>query len=308
MYKLTYHLSALKFFIVAGRSHSFSEAAKKLNVTQSAVSHQIRKLESLLGVSLFERMPDGVSLTREGEIYLEKISEAFTLISNATDVIRGNSAHRELIINSLPSFSASWLVPRLSQFNYLHPDILITLQNSISPLDASMASFHAAIRVGPAPGKTYPSHAARIDLKIVESWKDVDCYHIADDRLVPILPKSIDSDKISNPKTLVKMPLIHNGNRPRAWYDWAKYYEVSVSKYGETYGHFFLAIQACRQGRGVALIPDILLNNWKSNEFRIFNEFSIRSKGDYMLIIPCSYNTKTSAIDFKKWIMSQIPH
>jgi len=80
-------LNGLRAFEAAARHLSFKHAATELCVTAGAVSQQVKGLESSLGISLFDRLPRGISLTPEGEAYLEAISEAFDLISEATDQV-----------------------------------------------------------------------------------------------------------------------------------------------------------------------------------------------------------------------------
>lgn len=115
-------LNSLRAFEAAGRLLSFTRAAGELNVTQAAISHQIRSLEENLGVKLFRRGHRGLLLTDAGQAYLPDVREAFQRLAVATERLRASDAAGTLAVSVLPSFAARWLVPRLTQFRREHPD------------------------------------------------------------------------------------------------------------------------------------------------------------------------------------------
>ena len=119
-------LRAVHCFESVARNSSFSLAAEELNVTQSAVSHQIRLLEDYLGESLFIRQGRKLSLSDTGTRYLEDISPAISSIAMASQKVReGDKGSIRLAIYS--SLAVKWLIPRLSDFKRLHPEIDLTL-------------------------------------------------------------------------------------------------------------------------------------------------------------------------------------
>lgn len=119
-------LRAVHCFEVVARNLSFSLAAEELNVTQSAVSHQIRLLEDYLGESLFIRQGRKLSLSDTGARYLEDISPAISSIAMASQKVReGDKGSIRLAIYS--SLAVKWLIPRLADFKRLYPEIDLTL-------------------------------------------------------------------------------------------------------------------------------------------------------------------------------------
>ncbi|MFT4269008.1 MAG: LysR family transcriptional regulator [Xenophilus sp.] len=119
-------LGALRCFVPAGRLLSFTKAAKALNLTQSAVSQQIRYLEDRLGHRLFRRESRGLALTGDGLVLLESVGNAFAAIEET--LARLNVAEAPLQVSCVPSFAMHWLMPRLAEFQRHHPHISIRLQ------------------------------------------------------------------------------------------------------------------------------------------------------------------------------------
>src|SRR5688572_21595084 len=115
-------LSFLRAFEAAGRTGSFRAAALMLNLTPSAVSHAIRKLEQVLGIPLFERDTRHVHLTHEGEVLMRHVSRAFDELRRGMDVV-STRGPKLLRLHCAPSFAAQWLTPRLGDFLKKHPSL-----------------------------------------------------------------------------------------------------------------------------------------------------------------------------------------
>src|ERR1700730_14584530 len=111
-------LHALRAFEAAARHLSFARAAAELNLTPSAISHQIRHLEESLGRRLFERRPRSLELTPLGKVYFPLVRNAFEQLAQATALIGGAGPERSnvLTISCMPSFAMVWLIPRLPSF------------------------------------------------------------------------------------------------------------------------------------------------------------------------------------------------
>ena len=109
-------LKALQVFASAARHLSFTQAADELFVTQAAVSHQIKALESHLGVQLFKRHNRTLSLTDAGQRYLPDVERAFDTLKVATESLLSQGEAQHLTISMLPSIATRWLVPRLGKF------------------------------------------------------------------------------------------------------------------------------------------------------------------------------------------------
>src|ERR1700744_996474 len=114
-------LNGLRAFEAAARHLSFTNAAAELNVTQTAISHQIRRLEQELGIRLFVRQNRALSLTAEAKDYLPVIRSAFNDLRLATDRLLRKDNEHVLTVSTLASLAAKWLLPRLSSFQEEHP-------------------------------------------------------------------------------------------------------------------------------------------------------------------------------------------
>src|SRR5712664_3773698 len=141
-------LNGLRAFEAAARHLSFTQAASELNVTQTAISHQIRRLEEELGIRLFVRKNRALSLTPEAREYLPGIRAAFNDLRLATDRLLRKGDDNVLTISTLASLAAKWLLPRLSSFQEVHPDIDVRITTSTGLVDFGSGDVDAAIRYG----------------------------------------------------------------------------------------------------------------------------------------------------------------
>src|ERR1700686_50015 len=128
-------LNGLRAFEAAARHLSFTQAASELNVTQTAISHQIKRLEQELGVRLFVRQNRALALTPEAKDYLPGVRAAFNDLRFATDrVLRRDNDH-VLTVSTLASLAAKRLLPRVSAFQGAYPDIDVRITTSTTLVD-----------------------------------------------------------------------------------------------------------------------------------------------------------------------------
>lgn len=146
-------LNALRAFEAAGRHESFSRAAEELNVSHSAISRHVRGLEDRLGTQLFADAAPGVALTPEGRAYLERVTPALDVISEATETI-GEAPSGQVVVNSDPIFALQVVAPALGAFADEHPDIEVRLIASAALADIDRYEADMAIRF---------VHAGRLD-------------------------------------------------------------------------------------------------------------------------------------------------
>src|SRR5690349_20161927 len=123
-------LTGLRAFESAARLGSLAAAATELGVTPGAVSQQVKRLETMLGVRLFDRGAHSLALTETGQRYLPVLSEAFDAIAAATAKL-GNGTERAVVELTIPAiFAAGWMLPRLEHFHAAHANIELRLRNS----------------------------------------------------------------------------------------------------------------------------------------------------------------------------------
>ncbi len=140
-------LKALRAFESAARTCSFTRAAEELNVTQTAVSHQVKVLEDWIGFRLFRRLHNALVLTEKGELYLPTVREAFDRLRESTERLKGLEVGAVLTISALPNFALRWLIPRLPRFQARYPAMRIKLLTAPRALNALYDEIDVAIRL-----------------------------------------------------------------------------------------------------------------------------------------------------------------
>jgi LysR family transcriptional regulator, glycine cleavage system transcriptional activator len=139
-------LRALRAFAEVARVGSLAEAARRLHVSPSAVSHLLRDLEAALGFALFAGRGPGAALTEQGMRLAGRLGGAFEAIELAVDEVRHHSG--DVRVSTLTSFSTLWLVPRLARLQAQRPDMRLLLATGMRPVDLAAEPFECAIRYG----------------------------------------------------------------------------------------------------------------------------------------------------------------
>jgi DNA-binding transcriptional LysR family regulator len=119
-------LHLLRSFSEAARLGSFSRAAEALNVTQSAVSQQIRQLELQVGTTLFQRVGRQITLTDFGRVYLQLIGAPIAALEEGHTALRGMTGRSSIVLRLSRSFGSQWLAPRMPDLARRYPDISVT--------------------------------------------------------------------------------------------------------------------------------------------------------------------------------------
>ncbi|MCW5749393.1 MAG: LysR family transcriptional regulator, partial [Alphaproteobacteria bacterium] len=141
-------LGAIEAFAAAARARSFTEAARELNLTTSAVSRRIAALEAALGARLFHRFNRALRLTAAGEKYLAAIAPAIDTLHAAGAALRPVTRGARLTICALPSFAALWLLPRLADFGATHPAIDLRIATAPRAPEAGRGDIDLAVAIG----------------------------------------------------------------------------------------------------------------------------------------------------------------
>ncbi|MBC8445492.1 MAG: LysR family transcriptional regulator [Rhodospirillaceae bacterium] len=142
-------INALRAFQASARSLSFTKAALELNVTQGAVSHQVKGLEDRLGVKLFLRVRQRLQLTQQGKGYLPFVRQALDLLEAGNAYLETNEKSGILTVSVSPNFATKWLVPRLGDFIATHPEIELRISASTQHVDLARSDIDMAVRHGP---------------------------------------------------------------------------------------------------------------------------------------------------------------
>ncbi|MDR6491849.1 LysR family transcriptional regulator of beta-lactamase [Paraburkholderia terricola] len=141
-------LNALRAFESSARHLSFTRAAFELNVTQAAVSQQVRMLEERLGTALFKRLPRGLAMTDEGLALRPVLTDAFDRIEAVLKRFEGGHFHEVLTVGVVGTFAVGWLMPRLKSFRDAHPFVELRLLTNNNLVDLATEGLDFAIRFG----------------------------------------------------------------------------------------------------------------------------------------------------------------
>jgi len=230
-------LSCLVAFEAAARRLNFAAAANDLNLTPSAISHQIAKLEEFLAVRLFERTARNVELTDAGENYLKRIGGALATISAATDNAR-KGVRNTLHVHATPSFASLWLMPRLKDFAEAHPGISLSLSSSVQHSDFSNGLVDIDIRYG------------------TPNWPQLRVEAITEEKITPLAsPEFIKRHGIQTPDDLLQVPLIQSTVSVVQWSQWFASRDIgnNPNVFAFKFDRAFMTLDAAVQGLGVAL-------------------------------------------------------
>jgi LysR family transcriptional regulator, glycine cleavage system transcriptional activator len=235
--------ASLRAFSRSAHGLSFKRAAVELHLSPSALSRQIQGLEAHLGVKLFRRLNPGLELTEEGERYLVVVDAVLEQLFAAQDALAPQL--RPLRVSTLQSFSESWLVPNLADFERAHPEIHVEIEATLRYADFARDPVDVAIRFGRGP------------------WNGLHSEPLVDLRFFPVASPALVASEpgLRAPADLAHHTLIHGQQTPGAWSAWLRAAGVPdlEPKRNVTYDHVALALAAAEAGQGVALSTPILV-------------------------------------------------
>ncbi|RVG22231.1 LysR substrate-binding domain-containing protein [Sinorhizobium meliloti] len=236
-------LLALRAFAETGRHGSIKRAAEAMGVTSGAVSQQLRLLEERIAASLFFRTRYGVELTEVGAKVHLSILRAFDQIESGLDALEASCAAQSVTVCTVPSFAASWLVPRLGHFTTLHPEIEVRVEASSALVDLQKRRVDVAIRHG------------------LGDYPGLEAIHLMAPELIPVASPRLlaEGPEINEPGDCLAYPLLQDSDRSD-WRLWLKAFGVDGDpriERGQAFDEDFLLIRAAEAGQGIALVRDI---------------------------------------------------
>lgn len=278
-------------FEAVARRRSFALAAAELHLTASAVSHQVARLESHLGVRLFERSAHGVRLSAAGEQYLARVGGALSAIAAATEDLR-QGVRNSLFVHSAPSVASLWLMPRLRAFAEAYPDISLNL---------SAAHTHSDFELGQAD----------IDIRYgVPQWGDLVVEPLFEERIVPLAaPAFIKEHRLKRVEQLLEVPLIQSNVSVVQWSDWFAAFSDrrAPDRFPVRFDRAQMSLDAATQGLGVALESATIagLHLAESKLRPIFGlEKAIRVKAHFA-VYPARHAKRPAVEAFLHWLHAQ---
>lgn len=279
-------LNALRAFESTARLGRMTAAADELGVTYSAISRQIRGLEDMLALPLFEGPRNRLAPTEAALALLPDLTEAFDRIETALNRVTGQE-RRVLDVSCLGTLTMRWLIPRLSRFQTLHPGIEVRLSSDDGPVDFRRQRIDVAIRVGRG------------------GWGTATVLPLFEDRVGPVLsPSLLPSAGLTRPQDLPGLPLLHTRTRPSAWPDWFRNNGITYENGGRRFEHFYFMLEAATAGLGAAIAPEVLVRDDLAAG-RLIAPFGFTPSGQsYVALIPPDSGKDARA--FLAWLENTI--
>jgi LysR family transcriptional regulator, glycine cleavage system transcriptional activator len=284
-------LNGLKAFEAAARSESFTRAAEELNVTQGAVSHQVKALEDTLGLKLFRRERQRLILTEAGHGYLTVIRLALDQIAVGTERLLQRQESGALTVSTSPDFAAKWLVNRLSRFAEKCPDVDLRVSATTHYVDFARDDVDIAIRHGDG------------------NWPGLDVQRLYSERLFPVCsPKLVAGrNRITKAADLLKFPLLRLEDAK----NWTRLLEAAGVKAtvppGPVLNRASMLIDAAIDGQGIALARTALAA-WDMINGRLVRpvDVSLRMANTYWIVCAKSVSTVPKIAAFRNWIFAEV--
>ncbi|WP_153770756.1 LysR family transcriptional regulator [Labrenzia sp. CE80] len=229
-------LNALRAFEASARLGSFTKAGLELRVSQTAVSHQVKALEALLGISLFERLPRGVALTDEGQTLLPVLSDAFRRLSATLSRFEDGNFKEVLTVGTVSTFANGWLIRRLDDFADRHPGVDLRLKTNNNRADLMEDGLDYFIRFGDG------------------AWHGTNAVHLTAAPFSPVCAPQI-ADRLARPEDLLNETLLRS-YRVNEWNQWFLMAGVPLPPVrGWMFDSSIAMAGAAAQGAGVGLVP-----------------------------------------------------
>ncbi|RAI01619.1 LysR family transcriptional regulator [Acuticoccus sediminis] len=280
-------LNALRVFEVAVRQGSFTRAAVELRVTQAAVSHQIARLEDLLGKTLFLRTSAGLVPTDEGRALFPVLEHGFDAMARTLDRISGGHHVEVLKVGVVTTFALGWLMPRLPAFQRAHPEIDLRLSTHNNRVEIGREGLDMAIRFG------------------VGSWPGVEALPLLETPMSPLCAPSVAA-ALHHPEDLAQQTLLRS-YRSDEWPRWfAEIGAICPPLTGPVFDSSLALAEVAAGGAGVALLPVAMLSR-HLEEGRLVQPFGHTvSTGRYYLTHPADRAVTPAMSGFSDWLRSEL--
>lgn len=288
-------LRAIQAFEQTARFGNVARAAEVLDLTPSAVSHQLAKLEGMIGRQLFVRAARGVSLTPVGEQYLKEISGILHSLAVATERAASDVSLDCLRLHSSPSFGLLWLMPRLEAFRASHPDIQLNLSCSYESLHFSRDKIDVDIRHGTPNWPSYEVRTVRNEKfavlcspKLLAQWP------------VGAAADLLDRDLVLSEATLLK------------WPQWFAQHGLARPErpYALSFDRSYMSLEAASHGLGFALESTLLAQNYLAagTLVEVAPQSLSAPVAAHHLVFPKAHSNFPRVRRFLEWMESELGH
>ncbi|WP_038249322.1 transcriptional regulator GcvA [Ghiorsea bivora] len=281
-------LNALRAFVAVGKHGTLKGAAAELFVTASALSHQIKNMEDILEVRLFQRSKAGLSLTDAGHLIYKDLEQSFSLIQQTLQKLDTSSGSHILNISMLSTFAMRWFIPRLSSFQKQYPDIEVRISTSVHEVAFEKEGIDCAIRSG---------HG---------NWKGLHAEYLFTETFTPVCNPKL-AKALKTPQDLANHTLLHARLRPDDWQMWLKALNLNIqSEHEQTFETRNFAIQAAVDGLGIAIVdPSLVAEDIKAGRLTTPFSQTLADKSAYYLVYPQKKNSNSHIQHLQAWLVKQ---
>ncbi len=286
-------LNNLNTFAAAAEHLSFQAAARDLHVTPSAVSHQVRNLEGLLGYTLFDRIDKGVRLTARGRELFDRIHEPLRHLQEAAEAALRAQDDRTLTVSAAPVFATRWLIPRLGSYRREHPDISLSVIATTDLLEFRANNIDCAIRIGPG------------------DWTNANTELLFRPRIAAVCAHALveGRDKLFDVEELRTQKRVENLGMPGLWDRWFASAGVQVPKQKAA-----LQVQSAAQVLESLQADDCVglfdLNLIKpeidDGQIRLACHHIFEEGDGYYFVLPTDRDISPAENDFRDWVRDQV--
>jgi len=286
-------LNWLRAFEASARSLSFTQAAAELNLTQAAISKQVKLLELYLREQLFIRNPRSLELTKTGEAYLPKVRDSFDRLAAGTHELFGRRRSEILTIRCMVGFSINWLAPRLPRFMERHPGLVVRIISSVWGSEFDKDQFDLDIRYG------------------MGKWPGLTAERLTWETITPVCsPALLQGDQpLREPADLKHHPLLHVLGYEEGWGLWLEAAGVGGDIDTGCGLHFdtsLLAFEVAAKGAGIALGRSSMTGK-ELEAGRLVAPFDLRLPIDeaFHLLMPVDGTAHPDIGLFRDWILEE---
>lgn len=279
----------LRAFEASARHLSFTNAASELNLTQAAISKQVKLLEQYLREPLFERLPRSLTLTKAGSAYLPKVNDAFERLSAGTLEVFGGRRMGILSVRAPVGYAITWLAARLPRFIAAHPKTQVRIVSSVWAEDYESETFDLDVRYG------------------FGKWAGFEADRLTWERLIPICLPEIGA-RMASPDDLGKERLLHVLGYQEGWATWLA--AAGTTHVDPGSGLWFdttpMALEVAAQGGGVALGRSSMLERELASG-RLMCPFDLELPIDegFFLTAPEKGPRHPDAEVFRDWLLAE---
>ena len=288
-------LRAIQAFEQTARFGNLARAAEVLNLTPSAVSHQLANLEAMIGRQLFVRAARGVTLTPVGEQYLKDISGLLHSLEVATERAASDVSLDCLRLHSSPSFGLLWLMPRLEAFRVSHPDIQLNLSCSYESLHFSRDKIDVDIRHGLPNWPSYEVRTVRNEAFAV----------LASPKLLAKRPVASASDLLNKELILSEATLLK-------WPEWFAQHGLARPEhpYALSFDRSYMTLEAASHGLGFALESTLLAQKYLASGalVEVAPEALSAAVAAHHLVFPRAHSSFPRVRRFLTWMEGEMGH